>query len=514
MATNWQTFPIEFKGGLISNLSPLQQGANAVGSATILQNFEPARSGGYSKVLGYTKATNNIVPGTGRVLGVKVANIGEYIAARSDGAGTPKTEYHRSSGGTWSSLGKAALLGGKIRSTEYNFGAGDFILMVDGSNYPALFNDTANTLSFISSLSDLQGAEQVAVFKTTIFFSKGSNLYFSAPSDSGDFSAANGGGVINVSHDITGLIAFRDQLIIFSRNNIQRLSGTTLADFQLNPITEGIGCLDPDTIQEVGGDIMYMSPDGIRLLGATDRIGDFSLEVASDPIADDVYKFAQSTSNFCSIVIREKAQYRIFGYTQSEQKKVARGLLVTKFSNQGASDLAWGETSGIKAFVADSKYTEYSETIIFANEDGYVYKMETGYTFDGENIEAIYESPYMPISDPQIRKTFYKLTTYIDPKGSFNIDLALKYDFTRSNNQNLIQPAATTIASSGVEAAIYGAVTSLYGTAVFGGELDKVYQNQIIGSGKTISIRIEDNTTNPAFTLDTALLEFTQNDRQ
>jgi hypothetical protein len=352
------------------------------------------------------------------------------------------------------------------------------------------------------------------VFKTTVFFSKGSNLYFSAPSDSGDYSAANGGGVINVSHDITGLIAFRDQLIIFSRNNIQRLSGTTLADFQLNPITEGIGCLDPDTIQEVGGDIMYMSPDGIRLLGATDRIGDFSLEVASDPIADDVYKFAQSTSNFCSIVIREKAQYRIFGYTQSEQKKVARGLLVTKFSNQGASDLAWGETSGIKAFVADSKYTEYSETIIFANEDGYVYKMETGYTFDGENIEAIYESPYMPISDPQIRKTFYKLTTYIDPKGSFNIDLALKYDFTRSNNQNLIQPAATTIASSGVEAAIYGAVTSLYGTAVFGGELDKVYQNQIIGSGKTISIRIEDNTTNPAFTLDTALLEFTQNDRQ
>ena len=140
--------------------------------------------------------------------------------------------------------------------------------------------------------------------------------------------------------------------------------------------------------------------------------------------------------------------------------------------------------------------------------------METGYNFDGEPIEAIYESPYMPISDPQIRKTFYKLTTYVDPKGSFNIDLALKYDFTRSNNQNLIQPAATTITSTGIFAAIYGSVTSIFGTAIYGGELDKVYQNQIIGSGKTISIRIEDNTTNPAFTLDTALLEFTQNDRQ
>lgn len=512
MATNWQTFPIEFKGGLISNLSPLQQGANAVGSATILQNFEPARSGGYSKIRGYTKADSSVVPGSGRIFGVKVVNAGEFIAARSNGT---VTQYYHSTGVGWTSLGTAALLGGKIRTAEYNFGAGHYVLFVDGTNYPALFNDTTNALTFITGSSDLEGVEQVAIHKNTVFFSKGSNLYFSAPSDSEDFTAANGGGVINVSHQITGLISFRDQLIIFSRNKIQRLTGSTISDFQLSPITESIGCLDPDTIQEVGGDIMYMSPDGIRLLGATDRIGDFALEVASDPIADDVYKFAQSTSNFCSIVIREKAQYRIFAYTESEQSKVARGLLVTKFSDQGTANLAWGETAGIKAFVADSKYVQnYSEIILFANEDGYVYQMELGSDFDGASIEAIYESPYMPVADPQVRKTFYKLTTYIDPQGSFEVDLSVKYDFTRSNNQNLIQPSSTTISSSGLSVFYYGAVTAVYGTATYGGELDKVYQNQIIGSGKTIAIRIEDNSTNPTFTLDTALLEFTQNDRQ
>jgi hypothetical protein len=512
MATNWQTFPIEFKGGLISNLSPLQQGANAIGSATILQNFEPARSGGYAKIRGFLKADANEVPGTGRVLGVKVVNAGEFIAARNNGT---VTEYYHSTGVGWTSLGAAALAGGKVRSAEYNFGAGHYVIFTDGVNYPALFNDTANTLSFINSSTDLQGAEQVAVFKNTVFFSKGSNLYFSAPGDSGDYTAANGGGVINVSHAITGLISFREQLIIFSRNKIQRLTGSTISDFQLNPITESIGCLDPDTIQEVGGDIMYMSPDGIRLLGATDRIGDFALEVASDPIADDVYKFSQSTSNFCSIVIREKAQYRIFAYSESEKSKVARGLLVTKFSDQGTSNLAWGETSGIKAFVADSKYVaNYSEIILFANEDGYVYQLEQGSDFDGQPIEAIYESPYMPITDPQIRKTFYKLTTYIDPTGGFSLDLSVKYDFTRLNNQNLIQPSSTTISSSGLSVFSYGAVTSVFGTATYGGELDKVYQNQIIGSGKTIAIRIEDNSTSPTFTLDTALLEFTQNDRQ
>ena len=55
MATMWQTFPIQFKGGLISNLSPLQHGMTSIGSGAILQNFEPSLSGGYKKVLGYEK---------------------------------------------------------------------------------------------------------------------------------------------------------------------------------------------------------------------------------------------------------------------------------------------------------------------------------------------------------------------------------------------------------------------------------------------------------------------------
>ena len=62
MATDWKTFPLEFKGGLISNLSPLQQGTNAIGSATILENFEPSLSGGYKKIKGFAKFNSSAVP--------------------------------------------------------------------------------------------------------------------------------------------------------------------------------------------------------------------------------------------------------------------------------------------------------------------------------------------------------------------------------------------------------------------------------------------------------------------
>ena len=36
---------------------------------------------------------------------------------------------------------------------------------------------------------------------------------------------------------------------------------------------------------------MYLAPDGLRLLSATDRIGDFALDVASDKIKEDAAIF-------------------------------------------------------------------------------------------------------------------------------------------------------------------------------------------------------------------------------
>jgi hypothetical protein len=512
MATQWQTFPIEFRGGLISNLSPLQHGTNAVGSATVLQNFEPTKEGGYSKIRGYEKWDTNVVPGTGPVLGVKVVNNGEVLAVRSDG--TQSVVYH-STGNGWTLKHSMANNGGRARFADLNFGGGNKILIVDSYDYPAAFDVTTNSITPITGSTDVQGASFVAVYKTTVFYAKDSNLYFTAPSTYDDFSAANGGGVINIGHEITGLAVFRDQLIVFSRNSVKRLVGTTLADFAVTPITDRIGCISGDTIQEVGGDIMYAAPDGIRLLSATDRIGDFGLGIASDVIAKDAYDFLQSSSDFCSLLLREKAQYRIFAYVASEQQSVAKGLLATKFVSQGAEGMAWGTTKGIKAFCADSKYTEsYDETTIFANEDGYVYELDTGSNFDGNSIEAIYESPYMPVTDPQTRKTFYKMSLYAEPTGSMSLDVNLKFDFDTSTNTGIIQPATLNVSSTGSSVFFFGNTNSIFGTSTFGGTLDKVYNTNIIGSGKTVAIRIEDSSTNPTFTLDTVILEFRQNDRQ
>jgi hypothetical protein len=512
MATQWQTFPIEFRGGLISNLSPLQQGTNAVGSATILQNFESSKEGGYSKIKGYEKYSDTEVTGSGPILALKVISSGRIVVARQNASNL--TEYYYGTGTTWTSMGARPLLGNKAKSVLYNLDGDDKVVFVDGVNYPAIYNTSGNTLTAVTSSTDALGADHVAVFKDTAFYAKGNNVFFTAPFTVDDFSAGNGAGSINVSNDITGLAVFRDQLIIFTTDSIKRLTGNTAADFQVSPITDRIGCINGDTIQEVGGDIMYLAPDGIRLLSATDRIGDFGLDVASDPIAKSANTFLSSTSNFTSVVLREKSQYRIFAYIDSEQTKVAKGLIATKLIAQGSSGISWSTTFGIQAHIADSRYSGTAETIAFANGDGYIYSMDTGSSFDGNDIEAIYESPFMSISDPQMRKSFYKMTLYAEPSGPMSIDVNIKYDFDTTTNTGVIQPKTQTIQSTGDSVFIYGSSAAEFGTATYGGELDVVYNTNLVGSGKTIALRLEDFSTNPTFTLDTALLEFRQNDRQ
>ena len=97
-----------------------------------------------------------------------------------------------------------------------------------------------------------------------------------------------------------------------------------------------------------------MAPDGIRSLASTDRIGDFSLDVASAPIKKDIDNF--TSGSFHSVTLREKAQYRIFKFQSAIQDNAAEGFLATKYIAQGGTGLNWAKLIGINAYIVDSRY--------------------------------------------------------------------------------------------------------------------------------------------------------------
>jgi len=501
MPDRWQTYAFEFKGGLITNLSPFQQGIQAPGSARILRNFEPSVFGGYRRIEGFDKFDSNALSNTGVIRGI-VRYDSKVFAARGDdlffSTGSGWTQV--TDNATYSSGG--VTLGGsaKIRFLKYNLDGTDKLMIVDGTGKPFRFDGT--TFEQLTSLpADTSGSSQIVNFKNHIFLANGEKLVFSAPYEDDDFTSASGGGIINIADAITGLIVFRDQLIVFSENTINRLVGNSVADFQLQPVSRDLGCVAEDTVQEIGGDIVFLGPDGLRLFSATDRVGDFSLGVISKTIQTEMLDLISSSTNgFNSTVIREKSQYRLFGYNSGYTNDAAKGIAGTQLQE----GISWNDMRGINAYVTASEYDGFAERIYFANADGYVYQMEQGNTFDGTDIPATFATPFVPLNDPNIRKTIYRGTTYLDVNGDFDLEYSLKFDFDQPDS-----PQPDSILSSDVAASItYG--SGIYGTSLFGVKQKAIFDAQTVGSGFTVSILYETTgaNTDAVFTIDAATLEF------
>lgn len=399
--------------------------------------------------------------------------------------------------------------GTKARFEAFNFDGNPRVVMVDGTNTPACICSFSN-YSTIQGSADIVGAVNVVEFKDHLFFAKDDLVTFSAPFDRLDYSPANGAGSFRLRSAVTGLIPFRTQLICFAEDQIKNLSGSSEADFVLTDITDKLGCPEPDTIQEIGGDILFMGPDGIRYLGGTDSFGDFALQLASRAIHREMNDFIETSEDFSSVVIRKKNQYRVFKYRPSQPEN-AIGYVGMQKLDQTGQGIEWGTLLGINAYRASSTYVDEEEVVIFSNDDGYVYRMESGNSYDGTAIVARLYTPYMPVNDPSIRKTLYDIYTYLDPEDDYSGTLSVRYNF---NDPKVIQPASIDI-GGGDLVFLYG--SGVYGTAVYSGLPETFSRVLTTGSFFTVSLEYEfgeDGTVMAPFTLDTITLSYSTEDRK
>ena len=69
---------------------------------------------------------------------------------------------------------------------------------------------------------------------------------------------------------------------------------------------------------------------------------------------------------------------------------------------------------------------------------------------------------------------------------------------------------------SGSLISVFGSPTALYGQSgvIYGSKVKRIYNENLVGSFHTVAMRITSDDTNPPFTLDTAVLQYRQNDRQ
>ena len=112
------------------------------------------------------------------------------------------------------------------------------------------------------------------------------------------------------------------------------------------------------TIQEFGGDIVFLGPDGLRTVAGTERIGDVELGTISRQVQKRFLDLSD-VDEFSSVVIPDKTQYRIFFVNSSTTaKKTTKGVI----AHRSRDGYEFSETFGLQPSCTDS-----------INEDGKVY---------------------------------------------------------------------------------------------------------------------------------------------
>lgn len=484
------------------NGETLVNGAGQTGSTLVVDGLA------YTPVAGDTFYINN-VSGVYAVVAANAidSNGGTSMVIDPALASTPSdnapiTWYH--SGSVDTSVGPSQ----RNVFCRFHIAGVENIIYVNGL-YPVLI-DPQKGYRVINSTNEVFGATSVAYYKDQVFFGVQNKVVFTAKYDVESFSAANGAGVLTMDSTVTGLKAFRDQLIIFTTSKIYRLVGNSVDDFRREPITERIGCLNPHSIQEVGGDLAFQTNDGIRMLGATEKLGDFNLASITGNVQDKIAAIIAPAANTSdsvyqtSVVINAKNQYRIFRYSTGETEDTTLGLIGTL---KPSGQFEWSETYGLSVWAVDYNYGfvgfqltnegKVEEMTLFCNGyDPYLYQMDYGNTFDGTNITATYSTPFLTFNDPKMRKTLYNLSVSTERDSDIAFTASVLLDF---NESNVIQPASISMGNT---------------AGLIGDNIGSNFETTLIGNGNNASIKFVSNTAITDFSFKDLTIEYSTNDRR
>lgn len=504
--------------------------------ATSLDNFEVSNQGGYRRISGFTAfgGGSAVNPGTAsQIFGVQP--YGEGVVVCVDNA-----VYYSEDGITWTQVNKDIAAGGNDSALA---AAAALPRAAQGQAQFALMKAPKDkTTAAYGTLIIATGSDNVALFRIegtggskTWYYEEltlpiagtyvqiheehlcivdavnaPSTVYFSAYNEDDDFTGT-GSGSVNVNDKIVGIKSFRDSLYIFCERSIKKLINiNSSAAIAVDDVTEDLGCVSGYTIQEIGGDLIYLSQDGFRTIAGTERIGDIELGTISKKIQPLVTSITNNpgTYIFNSVVIKGKDQYRLYYSVSGGSATNQKGIIGTLRADPqtGALRFEWSTCSGFDVGAVGASLTD-EEIYYHGDLTGSIYRHDFGDDFAGTPIIYNYKTGDMDLGDPGLRKTLHYMQLSTEPEGNTDIKLQWKFNFSSTD---IVQPPLLSVGSLSFGAK-FG--TAIFGTSKFGlsSPLKRI---NLRGSGTSVSFQYSGEDSNPPFKITGMYILFVPSDRR
>lgn len=436
-----------------------------------------------------------------------VLSNGGTVTATILAASDPEGLFHLEAGGTYN-LAIAAFdeLVGAQRV--------DLVYSANGVNEPSYFNGLAQVPIIDINLPDAQGVYAVNIieFKNRLWLAyPDGRLWYSGVGNPHEWDVATGGaGEIYLEDEITNLVVGPgDVLVVFCRNSTQiiktitdsgSVTANTIADYAFfnETYSKRSGAIR-NTTARLLGDVYFLDDRGMTNLSATDTYGDF----ASSSISKNVQRIliAKKNTAVTAGVQREFNQYRLFfgdrtgySFTFDKEKKV-KGITQFKYLHQ------------ISCF-AEGEDTDGTVLLVFGSDDGYVYQMDSGTSFDGQEIATFMAPAYYSYRSPTNWKWFRKAT--IEMQGETGLVLHTRPYF---NYKETAMPS-----SIAAEYVMTGTGTpwgtAAWGSFIWGGGTDtpKIY---LTGYGTNMSLQIRTSSKYAMpHTINSMIVEYSRHARK
>jgi hypothetical protein len=225
------------------------------------------------------------------------------------------------------------------------------------------------------------------------------------------WTAVLGAGEIAAGDVVTGLVEQTgnfsgSSLAVFTKTKTAILYGSGPSTYQLVPSIHELG-YSAYTISPVSNNTYGLTARGIQALITTLNYGDFNYAAVSFDI--QTYLGKKQGLETVSTTSRAKNQYRLYF---SDNTAIVTGLTGEKVN--GLMPLNYGR---VVRCIVTTTLTTGIEVTYFGSDDGYVYKDNTGTSFDGAAIESWIRPAFNNLKSPRLRKRYRRAVFEVTVEG-------------------------------------------------------------------------------------------------
>lgn len=315
--------------------------------------------------------------------------------------------------------------------TNYNFLAledSQAMFWVDQFNKARSYDGTTVTLISNTGMDPLDVPINIIAHNFYLFLVyPGGSLQHSTLGDPTDWTTSPG--EIGTGGEITNIqTGVNSCLVILMEEGISILQGLIASEFTLNVFSRSSGAYHK-TAQRLLGTIYFVDDRGLTTLEATDAYGDYAANSISQ-------KFKETLKNKLGIlktstVSRDLNQYRLYFSDRTQ-------IFVTFEGKEllGATFIEYNKTVDVLGAGEDAVGADKN---IFASgeDEGFVYRIDSGTSFDGEQMTCRLSTAYYHYGRPRQQKSFKRATFEIFASGTQEFNVKAEYDYNETGKSTI-----------------------------------------------------------------------------